>query len=113
MGRRLTDTRHKINSLIAAIESGIDPTLLGQQLATRTAEKDRILREIARLEPTGALSRQQTQSLIDMFGSVADALRSATHDEHHRIYSACCLTCEYDPHQRIVRASIVDPTEDA
>ena len=37
--------------LIAAIESGVDPTLHGQQLATRTAEKDRILREISRLAP--------------------------------------------------------------
>lgn len=51
LGRRLTDTQHKIASLIAAIESGVDPTLLGQQLATRTAEKERIRREIERLEP--------------------------------------------------------------
>jgi hypothetical protein len=56
LGRRLTDTQHKIASLIAAIESGVDPTLLGQQLATRTAEKDGILREIGRLEPTGAMT---------------------------------------------------------
>jgi len=56
LGRRLTDTQHKIASLVSAIESGIEPTLLGQQLATRIAEKDRILREIGRLEPTGALS---------------------------------------------------------
>ena len=53
LGRRLTDIQHKIASLIAAIESGVDPTLLGQQFATRTAEKDRILRDIGRLEPEG------------------------------------------------------------
>ncbi len=111
LGRRLTDIQHKIASLIAAIESGVDPTLLGQQLATRTAEKDRILRDIGRLEPAGAMSAREIQRLIDMFGSVAVALKSATHDEHHRIYTACRLTCEYDPQNRTVRASIIDPTE--
>ena len=89
LGRRLTDTRHKIASLIAAIESGVDPTLLGRQLATRTAEKERILQEISRPEPTGARSARDIGALIDIFGSVAEALKSATHDEHHRIYTAC------------------------
>ena len=106
LGRRLSDTQHKIASLIAAIESGVEPTLLGRQLATRSAEKERILQEIGRLEPTGAMSAREIQSLIDLFGSVADALKSATHDEHHRIYTACRLTCEYDPEHRTVRASI-------
>ena len=112
MGRRLTDTQHKIASLIAAIESGVDPTLLGQQLATRTAEKDGILREIGRLEPTGAMTAREIQQLIDMFGSVAVALKSATDDEHHRIYAACRLTCEYDPKNRTLRASIIDPNRE-
>jgi site-specific DNA recombinase len=110
LGRRLSDTQHKISSLIAAIESGVEPTLLGRQLATRAVEKERILHEIGRLEPTGARSAREIQSLIDLFGSVADALKSATHDEHHRIYTACRLTCEYDPDHRTVRASISDPT---
>ena len=63
--------RHKITSLIAAIESGVDPTLLGQQLANRTAERDRIIQEIGRLEPKGAMSAREIRSLIDVFGSVA------------------------------------------
>src|SRR6478609_8475819 len=82
LGRRLSDTQHKIASLIAAIESGVEPTLLGRQLATRTAEKERTLHEIKRLEPTGAMSAREIQYLIDLFGSVTDALKSATHDEH-------------------------------
>jgi hypothetical protein len=113
LGRRLTDTQHKIASLVSAIESGIEPTLLGQQLATRIAEKDRILREIGRLEPPGAVSAREIRGLIEMVGSVADALESANHEEHHRIYAACRLTCEYDPETRSVRASIVDPTDGA
>ena len=56
------------------------------------------------------MSAREIQSLIDMFGSVAVALKSATHDEHHRIYTACRLTCEYDPENRTIRASIIDPT---
>ena len=59
------------------------------------------------------MSAREIQYLIDLFGSVTDALKSATHDEHHRIYTACHLTCAYDPEQRTVRASIVDPTEGA
>jgi hypothetical protein len=39
LGRRLTDTQHKIASLVSAIESGIEPTLLGQQLATRSPKR--------------------------------------------------------------------------
>jgi hypothetical protein len=113
LGRRLTDTQHKIAGLVSAIESGIEPTLLGQQLATRIAEKDRILREIGRLEPPGAVSAREIRGLIEMVGSVADALESANHEEHHRIYAACRLTCEYDPETRSVRASIVDPTDGA
>ena len=57
------------------------------------------------------MSAREIQHLIDMFGSVAVALKSATHDEHHRIYTACRLTCEYDPENRTIRASIIDPTE--
>ena len=49
----------------------------------------------------------ECKALIDMFGSVADALKSAIHDEHHRIYSAYRLTCEYDTKKRAVRASIM------
>jgi hypothetical protein len=48
-----------------------------------------------------------------VFGSVAEALKSATHDEHNRIDAACRLTCEYDPEHRTVQASIIDPTDGA
>ena len=72
---------------------GVDPTLLGRQLATRTAEKDRLLQEVNRLEPAGAMSARDVGALIDVFGSVAEALKTATHDEHHRISTACRLTC--------------------
>jgi hypothetical protein len=59
-----------------------------------------------------AMSAREIRSLIDMFGPVAEALQSATHDEHHRTSTACRL-CEYDPPNRTVRASIIDPTDGA
>ena len=105
---QLRDIDRKIANLVAAIESGRDPSVLLDQLARRNAEREALKTRLAVGAGASLLTTDQVDVLLRTLGGIGQVLREASPQERADAYSALGVRMVYDDrvHQVHVTADL-------
>lgn len=97
---QLRDLDRRINSLIAAIESGDEVAPLIAQLAKRTAERDAL-----KVRLGSAAGPAQIDATLEALGGLTQVLQHATAQERAAVYHTLQIQMHYDDRARQVRVT--------
>ena len=85
---------------------GADPAALVEAINTAQAERAAAQAELANAPDPRALSDAEVYAMVDSLGNVGAALKDAKTESLVRLYESPGLDLNYEPHARIVEATI-------
>lgn len=102
---RLSEIDAATQNLVAAIETGTDPTILQPRITQLRAERELTQHELRRLAPPQQLTAADIDALLHELGGLEHALTHATVAEKTGIYADLRLRLTYQPEQSAVIAT--------
>jgi site-specific DNA recombinase len=85
----------------AALDAGVDPTVVGRWI--REVEAERVRREIELRQASGQrMTREQIRSLVQQLGDIVAVLRDADPADKAVFYQELRLQLTYEPQQRLL-----------
>lgn len=88
----------------AALDSGVDPSVVGPWIAEVQAERQRAEASLARMSGTQRMTRNQIKELVDQLGGLIATLERADPADRATVYAELGLRLVYQPSRRVIQA---------
>ncbi len=103
--QRVAAADAKIERLLAAIEAGADPTLVGEWTTQARTERDEARSLLAALSPDRQITREQVDQVVTAAGGLFGRLGAAPVAKRREVYESIGLRGEYDTAGQVVRGA--------
>ncbi len=93
----------------AALDAGVDPTVVGKWVAEVQLERRRAELELLRSEGPGRMTKAEGKELVDQLAGIVVTLRAADPTDRAEVNAQLGLRLTYQPDRRLVTAEMTPP----